>query len=104
MLTAPASVSRKALQTAGMTKSDIDLWELNEAFASVSPAISLPGLEIGFWELERHGAVLFQVLGFVGDAHFSPAQLLENAIVRYPLANHGFTQDYSWGCKNWSYF
>jgi acetyl-CoA C-acetyltransferase len=35
MLTAPAAVSRKALKAAGMTEKDIDLWELNEAFASV---------------------------------------------------------------------
>lgn len=35
MLTAPASVSEKALKTAGMSKDDIDLFELNEAFASV---------------------------------------------------------------------
>jgi acetyl-CoA C-acetyltransferase len=35
MLTAPASVSEKALKFAGMVKQDIDLFELNEAFASV---------------------------------------------------------------------
>lgn len=35
MLTAPAAVAEKALKNAGMTKDDIDLWELNEAFASV---------------------------------------------------------------------
>jgi acetyl-CoA C-acetyltransferase len=35
MLTAPAAVSEKALAKAGMSKADIDLWELNEAFASV---------------------------------------------------------------------
>ncbi|ARS26900.1 acetyl-CoA C-acetyltransferase [Sphingomonas sp. KC8] len=35
MLTAPAAVSEKALRTAGMSKDDIDLYELNEAFASV---------------------------------------------------------------------
>lgn len=35
MLTAPASCSDKALKNAGMTRKDIDLWELNEAFASV---------------------------------------------------------------------
>jgi acetyl-CoA C-acetyltransferase len=35
MLTAPAAVSDKALKNVGMTRSDIDLWELNEAFASV---------------------------------------------------------------------
>jgi len=35
MLTAPAAVSDKALKLAGMSRKDIDLWELNEAFASV---------------------------------------------------------------------
>jgi acetyl-CoA C-acetyltransferase len=35
MLTGPIPVSEKALKRAGMKKSDIDLWELNEAFASV---------------------------------------------------------------------
>jgi acetyl-CoA C-acetyltransferase len=35
MLTAPAAVSRKAIKAGGMTDKDIDLWELNEAFASV---------------------------------------------------------------------
>jgi len=35
MLTGPAPSARKVLKNAGMEKSDIDLWELNEAFASV---------------------------------------------------------------------
>jgi len=35
MLTAPAPVSEKALKMAGMKASDIDLWEINEAFAAV---------------------------------------------------------------------
>jgi acetyl-CoA C-acetyltransferase len=35
MLTGPAPSARKALEKAGMDKSDIDLFELNEAFASV---------------------------------------------------------------------
>ncbi|MEJ2383225.1 MAG: acetyl-CoA C-acetyltransferase [Xanthomonadales bacterium] len=35
MLTGPAPASRKALKNAGMEPADIDLWELNEAFASV---------------------------------------------------------------------
>jgi acetyl-CoA C-acetyltransferase len=35
MLTAPAPVSKKALAAAGMNARDIDLWEINEAFASV---------------------------------------------------------------------
>jgi acetyl-CoA C-acetyltransferase len=35
MLTAPGPVSAKALRLAGMTARDIDLWEINEAFAAV---------------------------------------------------------------------
>jgi acetyl-CoA C-acetyltransferase len=35
MLDGPAKASRRALKKAGMTAADIDLWELNEAFASV---------------------------------------------------------------------
>ncbi len=35
MLTAPAPASQRALQKAGMKASDIDLWEINEAFAGV---------------------------------------------------------------------
>ena len=35
MLTAPADVTRKVLKRAGMTVDDIDLFELNEAFAAV---------------------------------------------------------------------
>ena len=35
MLTGPSFAAEKALRRAGMDKSDIDVWELNEAFASV---------------------------------------------------------------------
>ena len=35
MLTAPGPAALKCLEKAGMTKEDIDLWEVNEAFASV---------------------------------------------------------------------
>ena len=35
MLTGPAGASRRVLKRAGMKPSDIDLWEINEAFASV---------------------------------------------------------------------
>ncbi|MBI1364833.1 MAG: acetyl-CoA C-acetyltransferase [Alphaproteobacteria bacterium] len=35
MLTGPEFAAQKALKRAGMTKKDIDIWELNEAFASV---------------------------------------------------------------------
>jgi acetyl-CoA C-acetyltransferase len=36
MLTGPAPASRKALAKAGLTPSDIDLYEINEAFAAVA--------------------------------------------------------------------
>ena len=36
MLTAPTPASQKALALAGMTVGDIDLWEINEAFAAVA--------------------------------------------------------------------
>jgi len=36
MLTGPTPASRKALRTAGLTVDDIDLFEINEAFASVA--------------------------------------------------------------------
>ena len=35
MLTGPADAARKALQRAGMSAGDVDLWEINEAFAAV---------------------------------------------------------------------
>lgn len=35
MLTGPSFAAQKALDRAGMARADIDLWELNEAFASV---------------------------------------------------------------------
>lgn len=36
MLTGPTPASQKALRQAGMTTKDIDLWEVNEAFAAVA--------------------------------------------------------------------
>ena len=45
MLTAPGPASRKALLKAGMTVEDIDLWEINEAFACV-PMKTMRDLEI----------------------------------------------------------
>jgi acetyl-CoA C-acetyltransferase len=45
MLTAPTSAAHKALQRAGMQVKDIDLWEINEAFASV-PLRTIRELEI----------------------------------------------------------
>jgi acetyl-CoA C-acetyltransferase len=45
MLTAPTPASRKALQKAGMGVADIDLWEINEAFAVV-PLKTMRDLEL----------------------------------------------------------
>jgi acetyl-CoA C-acetyltransferase len=45
MLTAPAPASQKALALAGMTVKDIDLWEINEAFAVV-PLLTIRKLGI----------------------------------------------------------
>jgi acetyl-CoA C-acetyltransferase len=36
MLTGPGPAAEKCLRKAGLQKSDIDLWEINEAFASVA--------------------------------------------------------------------
>lgn len=36
MLTGPGPAAKKALEKAGLSQSDIDLWEINEAFASVA--------------------------------------------------------------------
>jgi acetyl-CoA C-acetyltransferase len=35
MLTAPAQAARQAVERAGLQLSDIDVWEINEAFAAV---------------------------------------------------------------------
>lgn len=45
MLTAPAPASRRALKQAGMTTHDIDLWEINEAFAAI-PLQTMRSLEL----------------------------------------------------------
>lgn len=45
MLTAPTPASQKALSKAGMTAADIDLWEINEAFATV-PLKTMRDLDI----------------------------------------------------------
>ncbi|HSY81955.1 MAG TPA: acetyl-CoA C-acetyltransferase [Gemmatimonadaceae bacterium] len=45
MLTAPTAASRKALALAGMSARDIDLWEINEAFAVV-PIHTMRELEL----------------------------------------------------------
>jgi acetyl-CoA C-acetyltransferase len=57
MLTAPAPVSRKALAAAGMTPRDIDLWEINEAFAVV-PIQTMRALDIDHARVNVNGGAI----------------------------------------------
>ena len=57
MLTAPTSASRKALQKAGMGVQDIDLWEINEAFAVV-PLKTMRDLEIDPEKVNVNGGAI----------------------------------------------
>ncbi len=53
----PVPATRKALQQAGLTTSDIDVWELNEAFASQSLAVIRElGLDEG--DVNLHGGAI----------------------------------------------
>jgi acetyl-CoA C-acetyltransferase len=46
LATTPATAARKALEKAGLQPGDIDLWEINEAFASVTlNSIRMLGIE-----------------------------------------------------------
>jgi acetyl-CoA C-acetyltransferase len=51
MLTGPIPVTQKVLKKAGMSQADIDLWELNEAFASVV----LRYMQARQWRRDRDG-------------------------------------------------
>jgi acetyl-CoA C-acetyltransferase len=57
MLTAPAPASQKALKLAGMNASDIDLWEINEAFAVV-PMQTMRKLEISHDKVNVNGGAI----------------------------------------------
>jgi len=57
MLTAPTPASRKALQKAGMGVQDIDLWEINEAFAVV-PLKTMRDLEIAPEKVNVNGGAI----------------------------------------------
>jgi acetyl-CoA C-acetyltransferase len=57
MLTAPTPASRKALQKAGMGMQDIDLWEINEAFAVV-PLKTMRDLEIDPEKVNVNGGAI----------------------------------------------
>lgn len=57
MLTGPEFAAQKALKRAGMTKKDIDLWELNEAFASVVLRF-MQALDIDHSEINVNGGAI----------------------------------------------
>ncbi|HMO40627.1 MAG TPA: acetyl-CoA C-acetyltransferase [Saprospiraceae bacterium] len=57
MLTGPAPAARKALQMAKMTAADIDLWECNEAFATV-PLKFQRELELDIEKLNVNGGAI----------------------------------------------
>ena len=57
MLTAPTPASRKALDQAGMTTHDIDLWEINEAFATV-PLQTMRKLELDPAKVNVNGGAI----------------------------------------------
>jgi len=57
MLTAPTPASRKALYKAGMGVQDIDLWEINEAFAVV-PLKTVRDLEIDPEKVNVNGGAI----------------------------------------------
>ncbi len=57
MLTAPAPASKKALKLAGMNARDIDLWEINEAFAVVALQ-TIRALEIDHAKVNVNGGAI----------------------------------------------
>jgi acetyl-CoA C-acetyltransferase len=67
MLTAPAPTSRRALDKAGMTPADVDLWEINEAFAAVPlQAMRHLGLDPGRVNVNGGAIALGHPLGATG--------------------------------------
>ena len=57
MLTGPTYVTQKALKKAGMDVGDIDLYELNEAFASV-PMLMMQLLDIPHEKMNVNGGAI----------------------------------------------
>ena len=57
MLTAPGPASQKCLDRAGMTVDDIDLWEINEAFAAI-PMKTMRDLELDPAKVNVNGGAI----------------------------------------------
>ncbi|MBN8547936.1 MAG: thiolase family protein [Deltaproteobacteria bacterium] len=87
MLTGPIAASHKALQQAGLKISDIDLWEINEAFAPV-PLVTLQELGIDPQKVNVNGGgiALGHPLGATGAMLIGTAlDELERSNKRYAL-------------------
>ena len=75
MLTAPAPASRLCLARAGMTVADIDVWEINEAFAAVVlKAVKELGLDLGNVNVNGGAMALGHPIGATG------AMLIQTAL------------------------
>ena len=57
MLTGPIAASQRALQIAGLKTQDIDLWEINEAFAPV-PLLTIRDLELNPQQVNVNGGAI----------------------------------------------
>lgn len=57
MLTAPTPASQRALKKAGMDAADIDLWEINEAFAAI-PLQTMRNLDIDHDKVNVNGGAI----------------------------------------------
>ena len=67
MLTAPAPASAKALKKAGMEAKDIDLWEINEAFAAIPlQTAKLLGIDLDKVNVNGGAIALGHPLGATG--------------------------------------
>ena len=67
MLTGPSDAAEKALKRAGMSAGDIDLWEINEAFACVPMlAIRRLGIEPARVNINGGAIALGHPLGATG--------------------------------------
>ena len=87
MLTGPIEASRKALSSAGLTIQDIDIWEINEAFAPV-PIVTMRELEIdpAIVNVNGGGISLGHPLGATGAMLIGTAlDELERTDKRYAL-------------------
>src|SRR5947208_2418827 len=67
LATTPASAAQKALEKAGLTAQDIDVWEINEAFASVTlNSIRLLGIDEGKVNVNGGAVALGHPIGASG--------------------------------------